>query len=97
LSYGAPHLSYKVVIDDVSGGEVANILRGYILVGTERIRFTGIAYGRIGGQNVFPRLSTKAKIRVGQLLGDVAKFEEDLQIKLFKGEFELKPRKLRPT
>ncbi len=85
--------SYSVVVDDVSGGEIANILRGYILVGEERIRFMGIAYGRYGGQNVAPRFSPSSKKRFKEIFGDLAKFEEDLQLKLVSGDFEVKSRR----
>lgn len=77
------------MVDDVTGGEIANIIRGYVEVEGERIRFKGIAYGRYGGQNVAPRLSPTSKKRLKQLFGDVAKFEEDLQQKLVKGDFEV--------
>lgn len=80
---------YSVVIDEVSGGEIANILRGYIDVKGEKIRFKGIAYGRYGGQNVAPRLSPVAKKRIKEIFGDVSKFEEDLQMKLVRGDFEI--------
>lgn len=80
---------YKVVVDDVTGGEIANIIRGYIEVKGEKIRFKGIAYGRYGGQNVAPRLAPVAKKRLKQIFGDVSIFEEDLQQKLVRGEFEV--------
>jgi hypothetical protein len=83
---------YTVVIEEVSGGEVANILRGYIDVKGERIRFMGIAYGRYGGQNVAPKLSPTSKKKLKAIFGDVSKFEEDLQMKLVRGDLELKPK-----
>jgi len=82
---------YKIVVDDVTGGEIANIIRGYIAVNGEKIRFKGIAYGRYGGQNVAPRLSPVSKKRVKAVFGDVSRFEEDLQEKLVRGDFEVDP------
>ena len=82
---------YHIVVDDVTGGEIANIIRGYIEVNGERIRFKGIAYGRYGGQNVAPRLSPLAKKRLKVVFGDVSKFEEDLQQKLVRGDFDIDP------
>src|SRR5579862_6340246 len=73
---------YKIVVDDVTGGEIANIIKGYIAVKGEKIRFKGIAYGRYGGQNVAPRLSPISKKKIKAAFGDVGKFEEDLQQKL---------------
>jgi hypothetical protein len=80
---------YKIVVDDVTGGEIANIIKGYIEVKGEKIRFKGIAYGRYGGQNVAPRLSPVSKKRLKAIFGDVGKFEEDLQQKLVRGDFEI--------
>ncbi len=85
-----PH--YAVVIDEVSGGDIANVLRGYIEVNGEKIRFMGIAYGRYGGQNVAPRLSPVSKKRLKSIFGEISRFEEDLQMKLVSGEFEIKPK-----
>ena len=82
---------YQIVVDDVTGGEIANIIKGYISVKGEKIRFKGIAYGRYGGQNVAPRLSPVAKKRLKAVFGDVGKFEEDLQQKLVRGDFEIDP------
>jgi hypothetical protein len=82
---------YKIVVDDVTGGEIANIIRGYVQVNQEKIRFKGIAYGRYGGQNVAPRLSPASKKRVKEIFGSVSKFEEDLQQKLVRGDFEIDP------
>ena len=85
----SPLPRYQVVVDDVTGGEIANIIRGYIEVNVEKVRFKGIAYGRYGGQNVAPRLSPVSKKRIKQVFGSVSRFEEDLQQKLVKGDFEV--------
>ncbi len=68
---------YQVVVDDVTGGEIANIVKGYIEVKGEKIRFKGIAYGRYGGQNFAPKLSRLAKKKLKEVFGDVSKFEEE--------------------
>jgi hypothetical protein len=82
-------LNYRIVVYSVSGGEIANIIRGYIIKGEERIKFTGVAYGRFGGQNVVPRLSPSAKKRIKELFGSISEFEYDLQQRLVKGDFEI--------
>lgn len=82
---------YKILVEDVSGGDIANIIRGHILVKDERIPFTGIAYGRYGGQNVAPKFSAVARRRLKQQFGDLAAFEEDLQLRLVEGDFDMKP------
>jgi hypothetical protein len=85
-------VEYQIVIDDVSGGDIANILRGHIVVKGEKVRFTGIAYGRYGGQNVAPKLSPAAKKKTKGIFGDVSAFEEDLPIRLVGGEFDMSPK-----
>ncbi len=68
------------------------MLKGYILAEGEKIRFSGVAYGRFGGQNVSPKLSPAAQRKVRELFGDVEGFEEDLQLRLVNGEFEIRPK-----
>ncbi len=84
---------YSVVIDYVSEGEVANLIRGYIEIKGEKVRFSGVAYGRFGGQNFAPQFSRSSKGRLASLTGDFPKFEEDLQLRLVRGEFETRPGK----
>lgn len=86
-------LDYEIIVDYISEGDVANLLRGYIKVNNQVIRFSGVAYGRFGGQNVSPSLSPSAKKKVKDLFGDVEKFEEDLQLRLVRGDFGIKPGK----
>jgi hypothetical protein len=82
---------YHIVINFVSEGEVANLVRGFIELKGVKIGFTGVAYGRFGGQNFSPQLSPSARKRIKELVGDVGKFEEDLQLRLVRGEFESRP------
>lgn len=86
------NFEYRIVIYSVSGGEVANILRGYIVKGDERIKFSGVAYGRFGGQNVVPRFSPTAKKKIKEIFGSFEEFEADLQQKLMRGDFEMEAR-----
>ena len=85
--------SYTIVVDYVSEGDVANLIRGYIELKGTLVRFSGVAYGRFGGQNFSPQFSKAAKTRIQALTGDFAKFEEDMQLRLVRGEFEVKPPK----
>lgn len=84
---------YRIVVDYVSEGEVANLIRGQIEVAGEKVRFSGVAYGRFGGQNFSPQFSQAARRRLETLTGDFASFEADVQQKLVRGEFEARPRK----
>lgn len=84
---------YTIVIDYVSEGEVANLIRGYVELGGKKVRFSGVAYGRFGGQNFAPQFAPAAKKMLAALTGDFPRFEEDLQLRLVRGDFEAKPGK----
>ena len=84
---------YSIVVDYVSEGEVANLIRGYVEISVSRVRFSGVAFGRFGGQNFSPQFSKAAKGKIAKLTGDILGFEEDLQMRLVRGEFEAKPGK----
>lgn len=85
--------TYKIVVDYVSEGEVANLIRGYIDILGKKVRFSGVAYGRFGGQNFSPQFSKAARSKLEELSGDFPKFEEDMQLRLVRGEFEARPGK----
>jgi len=84
---------YRIVVDYVSEGEVANLIRGYVELKGKRVRFSGVAYGRFGGQNFSPQFSAAARKSIKDLVGDAEKFEEDLQLRLVRGEFDAQPGK----
>ncbi|HUI23476.1 MAG TPA: hypothetical protein VLY82_03680 [Nitrososphaerales archaeon] len=84
---------YAIVVDYVSEGEVANLIRGYVELQGARVRFSGVAYGRFGGQNFSPQFSKAAKARIQSMTGDYDKFEEDMQLRLVRGDFEARPAK----
>ena len=84
---------YNIVIDFVSEGEVANLIRGYVELKGKKVRFTGVAYGRFGGQNFSPQFTESAKAKISELIGDFPKFEEDLQLRLVRGDFDARPGK----
>lgn len=81
------------MVDYVSEGEVANLIRGYIEIAGNRVRFSGVAYGRFGGQNFSPQFSKVARAKLEKLTGNFSKLEEDVQLRLVRGEFEAKPGK----
>ena len=84
---------YSIVVDYVSEGEVANLIRGYVEIGGARVRFSGVAYGRFGGQNFSPQFSKAAATKLAKITGDFSKFEEDVQLRLVRGEFDARPGK----
>jgi hypothetical protein len=84
---------YNIVIDFVSEGEVANLIRGYVELKGKKVRFSGVAYGRFGGQNFSPQFTEAAKKRLAALTGEFENFEEDVQLRLVRGDFEARPGK----
>jgi len=82
---------YSITVTYVSEGEVANLIRGFVELKGEKVRFSGVAYGRFGGQNFSPQFSKTAMKRLQELTGDFAKFEEDMQLRLVRGEFDARP------
>ncbi|HZW84800.1 MAG TPA: hypothetical protein VFE91_02725 [Nitrososphaerales archaeon] len=84
---------YSIVVDYVSEGEVANLIRGFVQFEGAKVRFSGVAYGRFGGQNFSPQFSESAKKKVSSLGIDFAAFEEDVQLRLVRGDFEARPGK----
>ena len=84
---------YDIVIDYVSEGEVANLIRGYVEVAAVKVRFTGVAYGRFGGQNFSPQFSDAAKKKLSALVANVDEFIEDVQLRLVRGDFQARPPK----
>lgn len=85
--------AYTIVVDYVSEGEVANLIRGFVEIEGTKVRFSGVAYGRFGGQNFSPQFSKAAKAKLARLTGDFPRFEEDMQLRLVRGEFEARPGK----
>jgi hypothetical protein len=58
-----------------------------------RVNFSGVAYGRFGGQNFFPQFTAAARRSLQSLVEDVEGFEADVQMRLVRGEFDALPRK----
>ncbi len=83
---------YRVVVDYVSEGEVANLVKGYVELKGRKVRFSGVAYGRFGGQNFSPQFSAAAKRALKALVENPDALEEDLQLRLVRGEFDAEPR-----
>ena len=86
-----PDYEMKVFVDYMGessgvGGGIANFLSGYALFQGEKFPFEGIAYGRIGGQNVSPNLADESIKRLQELEVDLELFTAKLQRKLVEGE-----------
>lgn len=83
-------IDFVVYVDRVSGGEVANHIYGYVLIKDKKVRFSAIAFGRFGGQNVSPTLSKKTVYQLRRLGVDSEEFNLELQRKLVEGDITIK-------
>ncbi len=72
-----------------AGGGVASFLSGYALYKGEKFRFEAVAYGRIGGQNVSPKLLDDAVKRLQEIGTNSELFTFQLQRKLVEGEISV--------
>lgn len=85
--------AYRIVVNYVSEGEVANLVRGFVELNGRRINFSGVAYGRFGGQNFSPQFTAAARRSLRSVVGDIERFETDVQMRLVRGEFDALPTK----
>ncbi len=80
----------KVYITRIDAGDVTSMLSGYFTLNGERIRFKGIAFGRIGGQNIYVKISKSAE----SVLRNIGYDPEDILVvverKIVEGEFEMR-------
>jgi len=86
-----PDYAMQVFVDYMGessgvGGGIANFLSGYALFQGEKFPFEGVAYGRIGGQNVSPNLADESIKRLQELNVNLELFTAQLQRKLVEGE-----------
>lgn len=76
----------NVRISDVRGTQMAAEIAGTFEVDGERIDFTAIAFGRIGGQNVGARLGGDAERRLAEMGYDPDGAVLSLQQMLVRGD-----------
>ena len=64
-------MDIKVHINDIHGSQMAAKINGNFTVDDNEFRFTAIAFGRIGGQNVGAKLSQTTETELKKLGYDV--------------------------
>ena len=79
----------EVHIIRVTEGDIANIVSGYVIISSMKLPFKAIAYGRIGGQNIMPKISASTKARLKRLSIALDAFLDTLQMKLMEGDMTL--------
>lgn len=82
-------MKLKVHINNIHGSQMAAKINGKFSLDDHEFRFTAIAFGRIGGQNVGAKLSKETESRLKKLGYDVEEVIMVLQKNLLQGDLTL--------
>jgi len=82
-------MDLKVHINNIHGSQMAAKITGTFTIDTNEFRFTAIAFGRIGGQNVGAKLSQTTEKELKKLGYDVDEVIDLLQRNLLQGDLTL--------
>ena len=82
-------MNIKVKINNIHGSQMAAKINGNFTVDDHSFRFTAIAFGRIGGQNIGAKLSKSTEKELELLGYDVDKVIMNLQNNLLRGDLTL--------
>ena len=82
-------MDLKVHINNLHGSQMAAKITGTFTIDENQFRFTAIAFGRIGGQNVGAKLSQITEKELEKLGYDVDEVIDSLQRNLLQGDLTL--------
>jgi hypothetical protein len=82
-------MNLKVHINNVHGSQMAAKITGTFVVDAHLFRFSAIAFGRIGGQNIGAKISKKTEKELEKLGYDVNEVITLLQSNLLQGDLTL--------
>ena len=82
-------MDLKVHINNIHGSQMAAKISGNFTIDKNEFRFTAIAFGRIGGQNVGAKLSQTTETELKKLGYDVEEVIMTLQQSLLQGDLTL--------
>jgi len=82
-------MDLKVHINNIHGSQMAAKITGKFTLDGNEFRFTAIAFGRIGGQNVGAKLSKTTEKELEKLGYDVEEVIISLQKNLLQGDLTL--------
>jgi len=82
-------MDLKVHINNIHGSQMAAKITGKFTIDDNEFRFTAIAFGRIGGQNIGAKLSQITEKKLEKLGYDVDKVIDLLQRNLLQGDLTL--------
>ena len=79
-------MDLKVLINNIHGSQMAAKITGNFSLDDNEFRFTAIAFGRIGGQNIGAKLSQATETELKKLGYDVDEVVMKLQQNLLQGD-----------
>jgi hypothetical protein len=79
-------LNLKVHVNNIRGTQMAAKITGKFTIDEHEFRFSAIAFGRIGGQNVGAKLSKTTENQLKKLGYDVEDVITSLQKNLLQGD-----------
>ena len=82
-------MDLKVHINNIHGSQMAAKINGKFILDDNEFRFTAIAFGRIGGQNVGAKISKTTEKELEKLGYDVEEVIILLQRNLLQGDLTL--------
>lgn len=82
-------MNLKVHINNIHGSQMAAKITGKFTIDENTFRFTAIAFGRIGGQNVGAKISKTTEKELQKLGYDVDEVILSLQKNLLQGDLTL--------
>jgi len=82
-------MNFKIHINNIHGSQMAAKIIGRFTVDDNEFRFTAIAFGRIGGQNIGAKISKNTEKKLEQLGHDPEDIILLLQRNLLQGDLTL--------
>ena len=82
-------MNLKVHINNIHGSQMAAKITGNFIIDENEFRFTAIAFGRIGGQNVGAKLSQTTEKELEKLGHNVDEVINLLQKSLLQGDLTI--------
>lgn len=82
-------MNIKIHINNIKGTQMAAKITGKFSIDHHEFRFSAIAFGRIGGQNIGAKLSKKTQKELKDLGYDVDKVIIELQEQLLQGNLTI--------
>ena len=82
-------MDLKVHINNIHGSQMAAKITGKFMIDENEFRFTAIAFGRIGGQNIGAKLSQITEKELKKLGYNIDEVMDLLQRNLLQGDLTL--------